>query len=108
MVTLMAREPAARPYLALGRRIASARRAAGLTQRQFAQRVGISEGYPNQIEQGRNRPDTDLLQTIARVLSLEYNEMGALAGYLRPAPDDEPVDIEDPELDLMFRQPKPS
>ncbi len=88
MVTMTKRPPETRPYRALGRRIAAARAARKLTQRQLAELIDVSSSYPNQIEQGRNRPDTDVLAAIARVLELDYDELAVLAGYQRrQAPD---------------------
>src|SRR5579883_857841 len=93
MVLVMARRanPGAgeRPYHALGRRLAEARRALGRSQRDIAQEARISPGYLPRIETGRNRPDPLVLRSLARVLNLDYDELAALAGYRSPLAGEE-------------------
>lgn len=71
----------ARPYRTLGRRIASARTAAGFTQRSLAEAVHISPGYIPHIEGGRARPDPDILRRIASATRADYTELAGLAGF---------------------------
>lgn len=85
MVTLLSRERIRRPYLDLGRAIASARRRADLTQHQMADLAHISKGYPGQIEGGQVRPEPETLRAIAAAVSVPYEALAELAGYLRPA-----------------------
>lgn len=78
-----------RPYRALGMRIAALRWAKRYKQRELAELVGISEGYPGSIELGRVRPDPKILREIARVLGADYRELAALAGYIDAEPEEE-------------------
>src|SRR5579885_1702877 len=77
-----------RPYRELGQRVKALREAAGLSQPELARRVGISSGYPPSIESGRVRPDAGVLQNIAKETGADYEELGVLAGYLKPRPPD--------------------
>lgn len=54
----------------LGRTLAAARRAAGLTQREAARRAGITPVYLCVIEKGRASPRLGVLASICRVLGL--------------------------------------
>jgi HTH-type transcriptional regulator/antitoxin HipB len=55
----------------LGAAIADARRAAGLTQQELADRVGVSRSYLAQVERGRTSRLLDLVLDILRVADLE-------------------------------------
>ncbi len=56
------------------------RRAAGLTQRQLAQRSGLSVAAVRDLEQGRSRrPRRESLDAIARALGLDSRQSAALA-----------------------------
>lgn len=58
-------------YQQLGRRIATRRHAASLTQEALAGAAGIGASYLAHIEAGRRKPTLDVLQRIAEGLSLE-------------------------------------
>lgn len=81
MVGPPARE--ARPYVALGRKIAALREAQRLSQRELGQKVGVSDSYFGGVEIGRRRPETDVLERTAVVLRADYWELLRLAGYVR-------------------------
>ena len=70
----------------LGRRIASLRRKAGLSQAELAERLGVSPSAVGMYEQGRREPSCDILIALAREfrVSLDYLLTGQLA--LGPAP----------------------
>lgn len=91
-----------RPYRPLGRRIAALREAAGLSGREVARRVPMSEGYIGQIEGGIRRPDPGLLWRIASVIGTTYEDLAVLAGYARPLEGDEAL-IAAPADDLPLR-----
>jgi transcriptional regulator with XRE-family HTH domain len=80
------------PYIKLGRRIAELRRLKGLSQREFARLVGMSEGYPSQFEGGHNRPDSPMLRRIADVLEADLDELAVLAAHIDPRPDPDELD----------------
>jgi DNA-binding SARP family transcriptional activator/DNA-binding XRE family transcriptional regulator len=58
-----------------------ARRGAGLTQRQLAERAGVSLGFVRDLEQGRfGHPRPELTKRVANALRLDYQQEEALAG----------------------------
>ena len=64
----------------LGALIREHRRAAGLTQRQLAQRSGLSVAAVRDLEQGRSRrPRRGSLDALARALGLDARQLGTLA-----------------------------
>lgn len=59
----------------IGKRIARLRRARELTQKEFAQRAGISWGYLRQLEAGRNVPGMDLCIKLADAFGITLDEL---------------------------------
>lgn len=59
----------------LGKRIQVARRKAGLTQEDLADKVDISRVYMGYIEQGRNIPSLELLEKIAKKLKIPLSDL---------------------------------
>jgi transcriptional regulator with XRE-family HTH domain len=78
-------------YLALGQRIAAARKARDLTQQQLADELGIAQQTLAHYEAGRLRVAVALLPPLARALgvSIEHligeNELRSTAGKRGPA-----------------------
>ena len=62
---------------AIGARIRKYRENRGLTQKKFAQLIGVSNGRVSNWEQGINRPDADILADICKILdvTLSTNEL---------------------------------
>ena len=58
-------------YKVIGSRIKGFRVAAGLTQENVAERVGITVVYLSKIENGHVRPTIDLLQAICTVINCD-------------------------------------
>ena len=56
-----------------GGRIRDARKAAGLTQRQLADSLGVSNTSISNWEKGLSRPDADMIQKLCTCLSLQPN-----------------------------------
>ena len=56
-----------------GDRIRDARKAAGLTQRQLADSLGVSNTSISNWEKGLSRPDADMIQKLCVILSLQPN-----------------------------------
>lgn len=56
-----------------GDKIRDARKAAGLTQRQLADRLGVSNTSISNWEKGLSRPDADMIQKLCCILSLDPN-----------------------------------
>ncbi len=59
------------------------RDAAGFSQQQLADRIGVSKGFISGLEGGRNVPNLDMLVRIARELGVSPGEM--LDAMLREA-----------------------
>lgn len=56
-----------------GDRIRSARKTAGLTQRQLAGEIGTTNTTISNWEKGLSRPDADMIQKLCQALSLQPN-----------------------------------
>jgi len=61
----------------LGKRIASLRRAAGLTQEKLAEKSGYSVDFIGLVERGINAPTVDGLAQVAAVLHVDIAELFA-------------------------------
>ena len=57
----------------LGERIRAARKAAGLTQRQLAEKIQVSNTSISNWEKGTSRPDPDTIQHLCWALNVEPN-----------------------------------
>jgi len=68
--------------LALGAFIRDQRRQARLSMRKLAEMAGVSNPYLSQIERGLRRPSADILQQLARALSISAEALYVQAGIL--------------------------
>jgi transcriptional regulator with XRE-family HTH domain len=59
----------------IGRRIKQLRDAEGMTQTQFAKKVGLTQAAISQFEEGKRIPSTQALQKIAVGLELSIDEL---------------------------------
>lgn len=59
----------------LGRKIQKLRKGIGVSQEQFAFKVGISRTHIGHIEQGRKSPSLELLEKIARALKVKTKDL---------------------------------
>ena len=59
----------------LGARLRKYRENRGLTQKKFAELIGVSNGRVSNWEQGINRPDADILADICRILEVSPSEL---------------------------------
>ncbi|WP_245639752.1 helix-turn-helix domain-containing protein [Paraburkholderia heleia] len=59
----------------LGERIASARRAHGITQQQLAEALGIAQQTLAHCEGGRSRVPVSMLPTLAELLTFTFDEL---------------------------------
>jgi len=66
----------------LGAFIRDQRRNARLSLRKLSERAGISNPYLSQIERGLRKPSADILQAIARGLSISAETLYVRAGIL--------------------------
>ena len=67
---------------ALGAFIRDQRREASLSMRKLAETAGVSNPYLSQIERGLRRPSADILQQLARALSISAETLYVRAGIL--------------------------
>ena len=58
-----------------GETIRRARRSAGLTQRQLAEKLGVSNTSVSNWEKNLSRPDADLVQQLCLILRIQPNEI---------------------------------
>ena len=58
-----------------GEIIRNARKSLGLTQRQLADQIGVSNTSVSNWEKGLSRPDADLIQKLCAVLHLQPNDI---------------------------------
>jgi len=69
----------------LGEKIAEERKKNGISQKELAEKVGISPQYLNDIEHGKRNPDSDdLIEKMAKALRLEAPVLYYLARRLPP------------------------
>jgi transcriptional regulator with XRE-family HTH domain len=67
---------------ALGAFIRDQRREASLSMRKLAEAAGVSNPYLSQIERGLRKPSADILQQLARALSISAETLYVRAGIL--------------------------
>lgn len=77
-----------------GEKIRRARKAAGLTQRQLALRLGVANTSVSNWEKDLSRPDADLIQELCAVLGMQPNDFYGtdnthLSGSARTVSDDD-------------------
>ena len=86
----------------LGEFIREQRRIGELSLRKLSELSGISNPYLSQIERGLRRPSAEILQQIARALSISAETLYIRAGILEPRTDGPDLVAEihrDPHLD---------
>lgn len=71
-------------WSALGRRVQAGREARHLSQRRFAESIGVTQSTVWGYEQGGIRPPRERLAQIAAVLEQNLGELLLLAGYAVP------------------------
>lgn len=64
--------------LTLGSAIRQLRGAAGLTQKELAERLGISPTYVSHLEAGRKEPSVQLLRDLAKSLDVPFGFLLAI------------------------------
>jgi transcriptional regulator with XRE-family HTH domain len=67
---------------ALGALLREERRAAGLSQRDVAERTGVSDAYLSQVERGRHEPSLRVLTAVAATLGVSLEALLARAGII--------------------------
>lgn len=70
----------------LGEKLRQCRNLKGLTLRDVEKKTGISNGYLNQLEQGKVKgPSPHILYRLAECYKVPYEGLLELAGYIFPA-----------------------
>jgi transcriptional regulator with XRE-family HTH domain len=82
------------PLPELGHFIREQRRLAELSVRRLAELAGVSNPYLSQIERGLRRPSVEILQQIAKALSVSAESLYVRAGILEPEPTAATSDLE--------------
>lgn len=59
----------------LGKKIQKLRKELGVSQEQFAFKLGISRTHAGHIEQGRRSPSLEMMDKIARVLKVKLKDL---------------------------------
>ena len=91
---------------ALGALLREERRAAGLSQRDLAERTNVSNAYLSQVERGRHEPSLRVLTSVASTLGVPLESLLARAGIIEAGDHDgelhlprtEAAILGDPEL----------
>lgn len=78
---------------AVGQKVAEARAAAGLSQKQVAERIGITRASVANLEAGRQDMNLSRLAGLAQVLSLDLNELIGLVDLPPLPPQPHAVEI---------------
>jgi transcriptional regulator with XRE-family HTH domain len=73
---------------ALGALLREERRAAGLSQRELAQRTKVSDAYLSQVERGRHEPSLRVLTAVTSTLGVSLEALLARAGIIDAGDDD--------------------
>jgi len=71
----------------LGEYLREQRQSAQLSLRQLSEAAGISNPYISQIERGLKRPSAEILQALAKALSISAESLFVRAGILDERPD---------------------
>lgn len=59
----------------VGRRVAIRRKRSGMTQDQFAQKLGVTDAHISYLERGERGPSLGMLHRIARVLKTTVGKL---------------------------------
>jgi len=56
----------------IGERIRFLRKSMGLTQKEFAKKIGITQGYLTEVESGKKQPSEKVLKLISHTFGVSY------------------------------------
>jgi transcriptional regulator with XRE-family HTH domain len=73
---------------ALGALLREERRAAGLSQRELAERTQVSDAYLSQVERGRHEPSLRVLTAVTSTLGVSLEALLSRAGIIEVGDDD--------------------
>jgi transcriptional regulator with XRE-family HTH domain len=81
-MSVMSDDPWKARLEALGALLREERRAAGLSQRDLAERTNVSDAYLSQVERGRHEPSLRVLTAVASTLGVPLETLLARAGII--------------------------
>jgi transcriptional regulator with XRE-family HTH domain len=73
---------------ALGALLREERKAAGLSQRELAERTKVSDAYLSQVERGRHEPSLRVLTAVTSTLGVSLGALLSRAGIIDAGDDD--------------------
>ena len=82
--------------LETAKRLVQLRKAHGLSQEELAERLNVSRQAVSKWERAESSPDTDNLIALASLYGVTLDEVVHGPGSAAPAPEDEPIDPENP------------
>ena len=86
---------------ALGALLREERRAAGLSQRELAERTKVSDAYLSQVERGRHEPSLRVLTAVTSTLGVSLAAVLARAGIIEPGDEDGEVRLATTEAAIL-------
>ena len=86
---------------ALGALLREERRAAGLSQRDVAERTGVSDAYLSQVERGRHEPSLRVLTAVASTLGVSLEALLARAGIVEAGDGDDAARLPSTEAAIL-------
>ena len=86
---------------ALGALLREERRAAGLSQRDVAERTGVSDAYLSQVERGRHEPSLRVLTAVASTLGVSLAALLARAGIIEEGDGDRAARLPSTEAAIL-------
>ena len=86
---------------ALGALLREERRAAGLSQRELAERTKVSDAYLSQVERGRHEPSLRVLTAVTSTLGVSLEGLLARAGIIEAGDDDREARVPTTEAAIL-------
>jgi len=89
-----------------GKRLALLRKQKGISQYEFADRIGFSRGQVANYEQGKREPDYETLQKIADFFEVSTDYLLGRTNSPHPDKKNAEESLLDPELGVFFKEIK--
>jgi transcriptional regulator with XRE-family HTH domain len=86
---------------ALGALLREERRAAGLSQRDLAERTNVSNAYLSQVERGRHEPSLRVLAALASALGVSLKTLLVRAGIIEATQDEREARVPTTEAAIL-------
>lgn len=89
-----------------GMRVREARNKKNLSQQSFAESIGISRGYLNDIERGRQKPSYNVITALSEVYNFSIDWILTGEGHMYRPPQTEPQPAEDVQKPSLTEREK--